>query len=148
MSRCWADEHHLWTEPAFKESSRDCLGRAQQDSPTDKLMGGEQLNESQYTTLMVHWKKKGKSGCDHVSVSARAFRPDCLFPSKYLFGDGTTGSLGEGLVGRRIIWHCTGNPDKSKHSYLLQHKNALGFKRTKIWKRVHQCMPNCHGDSH
>lgn len=84
------------------------------------------------------WVSPGFSIC-------RALRSDCLFPLAFFRGGGSREGSGRGLVGRGIIWHCTGNPDKSKHICF----NIFTIKCTFDLKpnRVQRRMPNYHRDS-
>lgn len=121
------------------------------------LMGGVRLRGSQYTAHTAHWRKKFLKNINSGEVGVSRFQNLQSFEVWLSFlrtsilrgksaGKASGGDGGGGLVRRGIVWHCTGNPDKSKHSHLLQHKNPLWFITERELKQVHRCMPNCQGD--
>jgi len=54
-------------------------------------------------------------------------------------------------AGGRIVWHCTGNPDRPKYSHLLKHKKHFDSNSTRTKKEKKKKSSTTHaklsGDS-
>lgn len=88
-------------------SSRDCLGRAQQDSPgkfTHREGGGRggTTHWNHSTQHIRHTEKKTREGWVSPGFSiCRALRSDCLFPSKHFGGESAGNAIGGGACEER-----------------------------------------------